>query len=32
VDREFLRTAVQKAVPEFMDTLERLIANADRSR
>ncbi len=32
VDRELLRTAVQKAAPEFVDTLERLIANADRSR
>jgi hypothetical protein len=31
-DREFLRAAVQKAVPANADTLERLFGNVDRSR
>jgi hypothetical protein len=31
-DRDFLRTAVQKAVPNYADTLERLFGNVDRSR
>jgi len=31
-DREFLRAAVQKAAPQCADMLERLFANADRSR
>lgn len=31
-DREQLREAVQKAAPQCADTLERLFANADRSR
>jgi hypothetical protein len=31
-DRELLRTAVRRAAPQCADTLERLFANADRSR
>jgi len=31
-DREFLRTAVRQAVPDRIETLERLIDNADRDR
>ena len=31
-DREFLRAAVQRTVPERADTLERLFGNVDRDR
>jgi hypothetical protein len=31
-DREFLRTAVQSAIPDRADTLERLFGNVDRAR
>ena len=31
-DREFLKAAVQKAVPACVDTLERLFGNVDRNR
>ena len=31
-DRELLLAAVQRAVPAFEETLQRLFANADRSR
>ena len=31
-DREFLRAAVRKALPDFEATLDRLFANVDRSR
>lgn len=31
-DRDFLKTAVQKAVPDYADRLERLFVNADHAR
>jgi hypothetical protein len=31
-DREALRAAVQRAIPDRVDMLERLFANADRTR
>jgi hypothetical protein len=32
MDRDFLRTAVQKAAPDSVDILERLFGNVDRTR
>jgi hypothetical protein len=31
VDREFLRAALQKAVPDYAERLERLFVKADRT-
>lgn len=31
-DREFLRTSVQRTIPDRVDTLERLFGNVDRTR
>jgi hypothetical protein len=31
-DREFLRAAVHKTAPQYSDTFERLLSNADRNR